>query len=91
MSGAQGVHSVHAFVLLPGRGLLVQVAFRTEEDLRDQIPFTTLHSFLLDPATGRPLPLGTVLPPVFAARAGDAVLAFNDPFPRFEVRGVQGP
>jgi len=89
VSGAQGVHSVHTFGLLPGRGLLVQVAFRTEEALRDQIPFTTLHSFVLDPATGRPLPLGTVLPPIFAARAGDAVLAFNDPFPRFEVRGLR--
>jgi hypothetical protein len=88
-AGPDGSHSVLAFVLLPGRGLLVQVAFRTEEAVRDQIPFTTLHSFLLDPATGRPLPLGTVLPPFFAARAGDAVLAFNDPFPRFEVRGVR--
>jgi hypothetical protein len=90
-AGPDGSHSVLAFVLLPGRGLLVQVAFRTPEALRDQVPFTTLHSFLLDPATGRPLPLGTVLPPIFAARAGDAALAFNDPFPRFEVRGVQGP
>ena len=91
VSGAQGVHSVHAFVLLPGRGLLVQVAFRTEEAVRNQIPFTTLHSFLLDPATGRPLPLGTALPPIFAASGGEAVLAFNDPVPRFEVRGLQGP
>ena len=89
--GPDGMHSVHAFVLVPGRGLLVQVAFRTEEAVRDQIPFTTLHSFLLDPATGRPMPLGTVLPPIFASRAGDVALAFNDPFPRFEVRGVQGP
>jgi len=90
-AGPDGVHSVHAFVLLPGRGLLAQVAFRTEEAMRSRIPFTTLHSFLLDPATGRPQPLGTVLPPIFASRAGEAVLAFNDPFPRFEVRGVQGP
>lgn len=88
--GPDGAHSVHSFVLLPGRGLLVQVAFRTDEAQRSRIPFTILHSFLLDPATGRPLPLGTVLPPIFAARAGDAVLAFNDPFPRFEVRGLQG-
>ena len=88
--GPDGVHSLHAFVLLPGRGLLVQVAFRTEEALRSRIPFTTLHSILLDPATGRPVPLGTVLPPIFAASARDAVLAFNDPVPRFEVRGLQG-
>jgi hypothetical protein len=86
----EGVHSIHALTLVPGRGLLVQVAFRTLEALRDRVPFTTLHSFLLDPATGRPVPLGTVLPPIFAARAGDVALAFNDPFPRFEVRGVQG-
>jgi hypothetical protein len=86
-----GVHSIHALTLLPGRGLLVQVAFRTPEALRVQVPFTTLHSFLLDPSIGRPVPLGTVLPPIFAARAGDVALAFNDPFPRFEVRGVQVP
>lgn len=86
-----GIHSVHVFELVPGRGLLVQIAFRTREALQHQVPFTTLHSFLLDPATGRPLPLGTVLPPIFAVRAGDAVLAFNDPFPRFEVRALQGP
>ena len=90
VSGAQGVHSVHAFVLVPGRGLLVQVAFRTEEALRNQVPFTSLQSFLLEPATGRPVPLGTVLPPIFAASAREAVLAFNDPVPRFEVRGLQG-
>lgn len=88
--GPDGVHSVHAFVLLTGRGLLVQVAFRTEQALRDQIPFTTLQSFLLDPAAGRPLPLGTVLPPIFAASANDVALAFNDPVPRFEVRGLLG-
>jgi hypothetical protein len=87
--GPDGVHSVHAFVLLPGRGLLVQLAFRTEEALRDKIEFTTLLTFLLDPATGRPRPLGTALPPVFAATAREAVLAFNDPVPRFEVRGLQ--
>ena len=87
--GPDGMHSVHALALLSGWGLLVQVAFRTEDAVRDRIPFTTLHSFLLDPATGRPLPLGTVLPPIFAARAGDVALAFNDPFPRFEVRGLQ--
>lgn len=90
VSGAEGVHSVHTFTLLPGRGLLVQVAFQSEQALRDRIQFTTLHSFLFDPATGRPLPLGDALPPIVAAEGRNVVLAFDDPVPRFEVRTLQG-
>lgn len=86
-----GVNSLHQLTLLPGRGLLVQVAFRTRAALREAAAFTTLSSFLLDPATGRPLPLGTALPPILAASPREVALAFDDPVPRFEVRALRAP
>jgi hypothetical protein len=84
------VHSVQALTLMPGRGLLLQVAMRTSQALRERLPYTNLRSFLLDVATGRP-PLGDRLPPILAAGEGDVVLAFEDPVPRFEVRRLVRP
>lgn len=87
----EGVHMVHAFTLLPGRGLLVQVAFLSPQALHDRVPFTTLHSFQLDPVTGQPTPLGEEVPPIVAATTDAVVVALNDPVPRFEVRRVVRP
>jgi hypothetical protein len=81
-----GVHSLQGMTLLPGTGLLLQLAFRSPQALSDRTPFTTLHSFLLDSRTGRLSPLGTTLPPILAAGAEEVALVFEDPVPRFEVR-----
>lgn len=87
----KGAHSIHSLTLMPGLGVLVQIAYRTEQAFRDHTAFTTLHSFLLDPVSGRPLPLGTTLQPILASGTGEVVLGFDDPSPRFEVRSLRLP
>jgi len=85
----RGEHFLHSLLMLPGRGLLVQVRFHPPQAARGSLPDTLLHSFLLDPATGRPLPLGTEFPPIVGASDREALLVFDDPVPRFEVRALQ--
>lgn len=84
--GASAVEAVAGVTLLPGRGLLVQVSRTTFADLRAGAWFTTLHSFLFDPATGRAVALGTGLPRITDAGPARALAIYEDPVPRFEVR-----
>lgn len=84
-----GVNFVRALTLLPGRGLLVQIAYRSAQALREGVDYTSLTSVLLDHVTGRPSALGTSLPPIVAATRGEVVLGYDDPAPRFEVRAIR--
>jgi 6-bladed beta-propeller protein len=84
-------HSLACMTLVPGIGLLVQWSQRTYEELRDRASYGTIISFLLDPATGRPTPLGTTLPPIMAATATEVAVVYEDPVPRFEVRPLLKP
>jgi hypothetical protein len=86
-----GVHTAFSLTLLPGIGLLLQVAHRTPDDLRQGAWYSTLTSFLLDPSTGRPAMLGTALPPIRAATGARALVVSEDPVPRFEVRRLGQP
>ncbi len=85
---ATAVESVVGLTLLPGRGLLVQVAQTTFPDLRAGAWFTQLHSFLFDPSTGRGVALGTALPRVADADSTRALVIYEDPVPRFEIRTI---
>ncbi len=86
VSGDQGVHSMYSLTPIPGFGLLCQVAFRTEQALRERIAYSTLTSFLLDEATGQPRAIGTSLPPIFAARGTLAATGEDEPEPHFTIR-----
>ncbi len=86
-----GVHTVFTLTLLPGFGLLLQVRHRTPTDLEQKAWFSTLTSFLLDPTSGRPTPLGTAVPPITAATAQHCVVVAEDPVPRFELRTISQP
>lgn len=83
-----GVHTVRSLVLLPGAGLLVQVGFASMEDMKSRTDFSTLTSFLLDPANGHAVSLGTSLPLIVDATASRVLEVRHDPFPRFEVRAL---
>jgi hypothetical protein len=83
-----GVHTVRSLVLIPGHGLLVQVGFATMEDIKSRTDFSTLTSFLLDPATGRAVSLGTSLPLIVDATASRVLEVSHDPYPRFEVHAL---
>jgi hypothetical protein len=84
-----GVHTVRSLVLLPGAGLLVQVGFASMEDMKSRTDFSTLTSFLLDPANGHAVSLGTSLPLIVDATASRVLEVRHDPFPRFEVRALR--
>lgn len=88
-TSASGVHSLHSLTFVPGRGVLVQVSFRTPEALREGAEFTTLYSVLLDPATGRPIASGSGLPPILASAQREVALVFDEPAPAFEVRSLR--
>jgi hypothetical protein len=83
-----GVHTVRSLVLLPGAGLLVQVGFASMEDMKSRTDFSTLTSFLLDPANGHAVSLGTSLPQIVDATASRVLEVSHDPYPRFEVHAL---
>jgi hypothetical protein len=83
-----GVHTVRSLVLIPGHGLLVQVGFATMEDIKSKTDFSTLTSFLLDPANGHAVSLGTSLPLIVDATASRVLEVSHDPYPRFEVHAL---
>jgi hypothetical protein len=64
----------------------VQWNYRTAKELAARESYGVIESFLLDPGTGEPTYLGDGLPPVAAAADSSAVVLFEDPAPRFEVR-----
>ena len=83
-----GVHTVRSLVLIPGAGLLVQVGFASLDDVKSRTDFSKLVSFLLDPANGHAVNLGTSLPLIVDATASRVLEVSHDPFPRFEVHAI---
>lgn len=83
-----GVHAVRSLVLTPGYGLLVQVGFASLDDMKSRTDFSTLTSFLLNPANGHAINLGTSLPLIVDATASRVLEVGHDPFPRFEVHAI---
>lgn len=90
-ASGRGVHSVRSLTLLPGYGLLLQIAYRSEKDLEDGTWYSTLTSFLIDPSSGRPAPLGTTLPLIVAATRTRVLVIGEDPVPHFEIRALLAP
>jgi hypothetical protein len=84
-----GAHSLIGLLILPGKGLLVQWTYRTLQELKDRQAYGTVISFLLNPETGAPLPLGNGLPPIRAVGSAVALVGLEDPAPRFEVRPLR--
>lgn len=82
---SDGVHSVQSLVLIPGYGLLVQVGFASPEDMKAKTEFSTLTSFLIDPANGHAVSLGTSVPLIVDATASRVLEVSHDPYPGFEV------
>ena len=83
-----GVHAVQSLVVIPGYGLLVQVGHASLEDMKARTAFSTLTSFLLDPAHGHAVSLGTSLPLIVDATASRVLEVSHDPYPRFEVHAL---
>ncbi len=84
-----GAHSLIGLSILPGKGLLVQWTYRTLQELKDREAYGSVISFLLNPETGAPLPLGNDLPPIRAVGSAVALVGLEDPAPRFEVRPLR--
>lgn len=58
------------------------------QDIKRRADFSVLTSFLLDPANGHAVSLGTSLPLIVDATASRVLEVSHDPYPRFEVHAL---
>ena len=80
VSGSEyGIHKLIGFTLVPGHGLVVQVGHLELKDNVAGSRYTTLETFLLDPATGRGGSIGRNLPPLLRASRNRVYSAQDEP------------
>ena len=69
----------------PEGTLVVQVAHRSAASTEEKRPFAELHTYVLDPASGGTLFVGSDLDPYFMGTEDGFVTAVEVPFPRLKV------
>jgi hypothetical protein len=80
VSGSEyGIHKLIGFTLVPDHGLVVQIGHLELKDNVAGALYSTLETFLLDPATGRGGSVGRNLPPLLEASRSRVYSAQDDP------------
>lgn len=85
----EGAHSLLSLHALPAVGFLVQYGHRTPEQMKARAPVENIVTLFLDPRTGSPTVSSTPWPRVGAVSRTSALLLFEDPAPRLELRALR--
>lgn len=77
-----GVHALHTLVSLPGRGVLVQYSFRSQEELRAREPARADITAILSQTDGSAVVVGDSWPLIGAVKGNIAAAIRHLPFPQ---------
>jgi hypothetical protein len=81
-----GVHNLSGFVMVPGVGLVTQYDFLSNAQLRERDVAGVRFTVVLNPNTGQAVLSDQPVPVIGAVGPRMALLTFDAPFPRVEIR-----
>ena len=87
----EGVHSLVSLNIVPQVGIVVQYSHRTAAQIDAKEPVTDIQTIIIDPRTGAASLSAAAWPRLGAVSGNRAIVFFEDPAPRLEIRELRRP
>lgn len=86
-----GAHTLVSLNVVPGIGVLVQYGHRSLRDMETRAPPSSFVTIVIDPRSGAAAVSPSALPRLGAVSGDRAIVFYEDPAPRLEVRDLRRP